>query len=107
MEEVDSRLERTMKRTYHEVVGTDVASALTTFASAERATQLVLGASRRNRWAEVTRGSVINAVTRQARSFDVHVIAEESEDDGRALPRRRERTVARDLLARSEPPAGW
>ena len=83
--------------TYHEVVGTDVASALTTFASAERATQLVLGASRRNRWAEVTRGSVINAVTRQARSFDVHVIAEESEDDGRALPRRRERTVA----------AGW
>lgn len=90
--------------TYHEVVGTDVATALTSFASAERATQLVLGASRRSRWAEVTRGSVINAVTRQALSFDVHVIAEESDSDGRPLPRRRERAVALSARRRA---AGW
>ena len=36
------------------------------FARAEDATQLVLGASRRSRWAELTRGSVINGVIRQA-----------------------------------------
>ena len=35
--------------TYHEVVGDDVAAALVHFARAERATQLVLGASRRSR----------------------------------------------------------
>ena len=39
---------------YHEVVGDDVAAALVEFARAENATQLVLGASRRSRWAELT-----------------------------------------------------
>ncbi len=51
---------------YHEVIGGDVAAALIQFARAENATQLVLGATRRNRWAELTRGSVINAVLREA-----------------------------------------
>jgi two-component system sensor histidine kinase KdpD len=62
--------------TYHEVAGTDVATALVTFARAENATQLVLGASQRSRWAELSRGSVISRVLRQAgENIDVHVIS--------------------------------
>ena len=47
---------------YHEVTGGDVSSALVGFAAAHHATQLVLGTSGRSRWAEWTRGSVINSV---------------------------------------------
>ena len=66
--------------TYHEVVGADVARALTQFARAEHATQLVLGATRRGRWAELVRGSVINAVLREADSLDVHVISDDESE---------------------------
>jgi two-component system sensor histidine kinase KdpD len=61
---------------YEEVVGSDVARALVQFAKGENATQLVLGASRRSRWAELARGSVISPVVREAAgAFDVHVIS--------------------------------
>ena len=43
--------------TYHEVAGDDVGRALIEFAKAERATQLVIGASQRSRWTELLRGS--------------------------------------------------
>jgi two-component system sensor histidine kinase KdpD len=75
---------------YHEVAGVDVATALVDFAKAENATQLVLGSSRRSRWAELTRGSVINRVARMAKPIDVHVISqepvEEQEGEVRTLP---------------------
>ncbi|MFZ4519400.1 MAG: DUF4118 domain-containing protein, partial [Microthrixaceae bacterium] len=60
---------------YREVVGDDVATTLVAVARAERATQLVVGASRRSRWQELTGGSVLNQLLRQARDLDVHVIA--------------------------------
>ena len=44
--------------TYHEIVGSEIPTALTRFARAEHATQIVLGASRRSRWRELTQGSV-------------------------------------------------
>lgn len=77
--------------TYREAVGTDVAPTLTDFARAEQATQLVLGASGRSRWAELTRGSVINEVLRHAGSLDVHVISTEPDAslDGARSQRRR------------------
>ncbi|CAN5697930.1 sensor histidine kinase KdpD [soil metagenome] len=90
--------------TYHEVVGTDVAPALTAFAEAERATQLVLGASRRSRWAELTRGSVINAVARQAGTFDLHVISYDTSGDEPPLPRVRRRT---EVLSARRRLVGW
>ncbi|MEO6989537.1 MAG: DUF4118 domain-containing protein [Aquihabitans sp.] len=90
--------------TYHEVVGTEVAEALTSFAEAERATQLVLGASRRSRWKELTRGSVINAVARRAGSFDVHVISNDDANDGPALPRSRPRQIG---LSKRRQITGW
>ena len=63
--------------TYHEIVGDDPGKALIEFARAENATQLVLGASRRSRWVELTRGSVINRVIRDSGPIDVHVISSE------------------------------
>ena len=39
--------------TYHQVVGTDIPAALLAFARGVNATQLVLGASRRGRWAQL------------------------------------------------------
>jgi two-component system sensor histidine kinase KdpD len=63
---------------YAEATGADVADALIHFARAENATQIILGSSRRSRWAELTKGSVINRVIAQAGAIDVHVISGDS-----------------------------
>ena len=63
---------------YHEVVGDDVASALVDFARAQNATQLVIGSSRRSRWAELVHGSVINRVIRRAGPINVQVMSHEA-----------------------------
>lgn len=60
---------------YAEVTGGDIARSLVNFARSEHATQLVLGASARSRWAELAQGSVINRVIREAAPVDVHVIS--------------------------------
>ena len=52
--------------TYREVVGADVGETLVATARSVNATQIVLGATRRSRFAEVTRGSVINRVIRDS-----------------------------------------
>jgi two-component system sensor histidine kinase KdpD len=69
-----------LKGRYGEVTGLNVAAALVSFAKAENATQLVVGASRRSRWSELTRGSVVNEVVRLAGPLDVHVISPELSD---------------------------
>jgi len=70
------RLLEELGGTYREVVGSNVAKTLVQAARAEGATQLVLGASRRSRWVELTRGSVIGGILREAgRSLDVHIIS--------------------------------
>ncbi len=75
--------------TYHQATGNDVPTTLVEFAKAEHATQLVLGTSRRSRWTELTRGSVINKVIRLAAPLDVHVISTENAEEPapRLLPR--------------------
>jgi two-component system, OmpR family, sensor histidine kinase KdpD len=65
----------------HEVVGHDPAESLAAFAKREKATQLVLGATRRSRWHELIHGSFIARVTRLAGDVDVHVIAQQSQLD--------------------------
>jgi two-component system, OmpR family, sensor histidine kinase KdpD len=78
--------------TYHEVVGADPGQVLVETARALNATQIVMGASRRSRWARLTRGSVIGRVIRESGvGIDVHVIshAEGTEDHQAALPQRR------------------
>ncbi len=63
-----------------EITGADVADALVRFAIAENATQLLMGSSQQSRWAELTRGSVINRVIKAAAAgpIDVHVISSEA-----------------------------
>ena len=69
------RLLESLGGTYHEIVGPDAAQALVNFARAEHATQLVMGSSRRSRWTQFLRGSVINRVVRASGDIDVHVIS--------------------------------
>jgi two-component system, OmpR family, sensor histidine kinase KdpD len=90
------RLLEELGGTYHETASNDIAAALVDFARAENATQLVLGSSRRSRWAELLRGSVINRVVRLSGPIDVHVISQEgaAEEEGqRAVPRVRRRVT--------------
>jgi two-component system sensor histidine kinase KdpD len=68
---------------WHEITSDDPASALVTFAKEHQITQIVLGASRRSRWEQMTsRASVVQRVLRFAREFgvDVHVIARYGKD---------------------------
>ena len=94
---------------FHEVAGADVAAALVEFATAENATQLVLGASHRSRFEELVRGSVINRTVRLSGPIDVHVISHEATPDPVTGARRLSRL--RRLTASPVPPrrqlAGW
>jgi two-component system sensor histidine kinase KdpD len=60
--------------TLHTVVGDDVPSALLDFARDENATQLVLGTSRRSRWARIFDEGIGAAVVQQSGPIDVHMV---------------------------------
>jgi two-component system sensor histidine kinase KdpD len=101
------RLLEEMGGEYHEASGADVADALVDFARGENATQLVLGASQRSRWNELTRGSVVNRVVRLSGPIDVHVISHERPaDDAPTSPAGR-RARAAGLLSRRRRALGW
>jgi two-component system sensor histidine kinase KdpD len=89
---------------YHELVGADVASGLVDLARAENATQLVLGASRRTRVAELWHGSVIGKVLRMSGPIDVHVTSTGPPEKSRPPLRV---TRSRDLLPRRRLVASW
>jgi two-component system sensor histidine kinase KdpD len=59
------------------VSGEDPARAVVDFAAAHKITQIVAGATRRSRWEEMTRGSVVRKILRFAAEtgIDVHIIA--------------------------------
>jgi two-component system, OmpR family, sensor histidine kinase KdpD len=72
---------------FHQVVGDDIPRALLDFARAENATQLVLGTSRRGRWAHFVTGPGIGAtVTRNSGDIDVHMVTHEEAKTIRKLP---------------------
>ncbi len=78
------------------------------FARRENATQLVLGASKRSRWSELARGSVINKVIRAAGEIDVHVISDlEAEPEELELLPRLPRSRRRHAIAPRREAAGW
>ncbi|MCU1394371.1 MAG: osmosensitive channel histidine kinase KdpD [Ilumatobacteraceae bacterium] len=83
------RLVTELGGTVHEVVGHDTAEALAAFARREKATQLVLGASRRSRWHEVLHGSFVARITRLAGDIDIHVIASPEAADAARTSRNR------------------
>jgi two-component system, OmpR family, sensor histidine kinase KdpD len=69
------RLVESLGGTYHQVVGDNISDALLTFARAENATQLVLGASRRPWLLAMLTGPGIGSRTiRDSGAIDVHIV---------------------------------
>src|ERR1700728_1108483 len=82
------RLVESVGGTYHQVVGDDIPEALLTFARAENATQLVLGASRRSCLSAALTGPGIGSRTiRGSGDIDVHIVTHAHMGRGRGLPR--------------------
>jgi two-component system sensor histidine kinase KdpD len=73
---------------YHSVVGEDIATAILDFARANNATQIVIGASRRNPVvAALTGPGTGMTITRRSGTIDVHVVSHDYVGKGRVLPR--------------------
>ncbi|MFI6888195.1 sensor histidine kinase, partial [Streptosporangium canum] len=87
--------------TYHQVVGDDVPRALLDFARGVNATQLVLGASRRGRFAQILSRGVGVTTTALSGSIDVHMITHGEAQKGRRPP------PSRAALTRTRRLAGW
>jgi two-component system sensor histidine kinase KdpD len=84
------RLAESVGGTYHQVVGDHISEALLTFARAENATQLVLGASRRSWLSAMLTGPGIGQRTiRGSGDIDVHIVTHSEMGKGRGLPRHR------------------
>ncbi len=61
----------------HSVVGDDVPTTLLDFAREVNATQLVIGTSRRSRWARILDEGISSAVVRDSGRIDVHMVTHE------------------------------
>ena len=87
--------------TLHTVVGDDVPSALLDFAREMNATQLVLGTSRRSRWARMFDEGIGASVVQQSGKIDVHMVTHEEASSGSLWSRisPRDRHVASWLAA--------
>jgi two-component system sensor histidine kinase KdpD len=68
--------------TLHTVLGDDVPSALLDFARDENATQLVLGTSRRSKWARIFDEGIGASVVQQSGKIDVHMVTHEEAGGG-------------------------
>jgi two-component system sensor histidine kinase KdpD len=68
--------------TLHTVVGDDVPAALLDFAREMNATQLVLGTSRRSRWARIFDEGVASATVQNSGKIDVHMVTHEAASSG-------------------------
>ncbi|MET7331123.1 DUF4118 domain-containing protein [Nonomuraea sp. NPDC005650] len=95
-------LVESMGGTYHQVVGDDIPQALLDFARGVNATQLVLGASRRGRFAQILSRGVGVETTALSGSIDVHMITHEEAKQGRRRPER-----SRAALTRKRRLTGW
>ena len=87
---VQRRLAESLGGTYHQVVGDNIPDALLTFARAENATQLVLGASRRSWLSALLTGPGVSTRTiHGSGDIDVHIVTHSRVGRGRGLPRSR------------------
>src|ERR1700677_4395313 len=94
------RLVESVGGSYHQVVGDNIPEALLTFARAENATQLVLGASRRSWLAVMLTGPGIWSRTiKGSGDIDVHIVTHGQMGRGRGLPRHRGGITRRRQLA--------
>jgi len=94
------RLVESLGGTYHQVIGDHIPDALLTFARAENATQLVLGASRRSWLSALLTGPGVSMRTiRGSGDIDVHIVTHSRMGRGRGLPRSRGGLTAGRRLA--------
>jgi two-component system, OmpR family, sensor histidine kinase KdpD len=73
--------------TLHTVIGDDVPGALLDFAREMNATQLVLGISRRSRWARIFDEGIGARTVQQSGKIDVHMVTHEQAKPGWSLGR--------------------
>ncbi len=85
----------------HTVVGDDVATALLDFARENNATQLVIGTSRRPRWARIFEEGIAATIVERSGKIDVHMVTHEESKRGFRMASRspRERRVTSWLAA--------
>ncbi len=85
----------------HTVVGDDIPTALLDFAREMNATQLVIGTSRRSRWARIFDEGIGPAIVQQSGKIDVHMVTHEEAKRGFRLASLapRERRIASWLAA--------
>jgi two-component system sensor histidine kinase KdpD len=95
------QLAESLGGSYHQVVGENISEALLTFAKAENATQLVLGASRRSWLLALLTGPGIGARTiRGSGAIDVHIVTHSQVGSRwRLLPRYRGGITTRRQIA--------
>ncbi|MEB3366823.1 sensor histidine kinase KdpD [Saccharopolyspora mangrovi] len=87
---------------FHTVVGDDVPEALLEFARAADATQLVLGTSRRSRWARVFDEGIGSTTVQKSGPIDVHMVTHDE-----AGTRRLMKNLARNPLSSTRQAWGW
>ncbi len=89
-------LATSLDATLHTVVGDDVATALLDFAREMNATQLVVGTSRRSRWARIFDEGIGAKTVQRSSKIDVHMVTHEETNPGFTLssltPRQRHLT---------------
>lgn len=66
----------------HTVVGDDIPSALLDFAREINATQLVIGTSRRSRWARLIEEGIGSAIVQHSGKIDVHIVTHDESKQG-------------------------
>jgi two-component system sensor histidine kinase KdpD len=79
------RLADDVGATFHTVVGDDVPTALLDFARGANATQLVLGTSRRSRFARLLDEGIGASVVQRSGPIDVHMVTHDEANPGRRL----------------------
>ncbi|WP_285650404.1 ATP-binding protein [Actinomycetospora sp. NBRC 106375] len=89
------RLAEDVGASFHSVVGDDVPAALLEFARAANATQLVLGTSRRSRWARLVDPGIGARTIAESGTIDVHLVSHAeagaaAKRPGWSLPARRQ-----------------
>lgn len=83
--------------TLHTVVGDDLPKALLDFAREMNATQLVIGTSRRSRWARILDEGVGAAIVQDSGRIDVHMVTHE--EAKRRVPPRSESSLRRRMMS--------
>jgi two-component system, OmpR family, sensor histidine kinase KdpD len=75
-------LANSLDASLHTVVGDDVPTALLDFARENNATQLVIGTSRRPRWARIFEEGVAQTIVEHSGKIDVHMVTHEESKRG-------------------------